>query len=144
MILGTKDWVSGGNPGWLLLANEGGGNSFGSNFASSGDDRLDLEDVDYSDTNWWFIASVFQADGLAFLFAGDASGHMRWMTIDASGVGELVSPYPLNLGQDGTGSYANNLDGDIDDLAIWRRALHPEEVMMLYAGGVGQELHELQ
>ncbi|MDP6946470.1 MAG: alkaline phosphatase family protein, partial [Myxococcota bacterium] len=72
VILGNKDWVSGYNAGWLLLANEGGDNSFGANFASGGDARVDLEDVDYTDTQWWFLAVSYDPDGLAVMVAGDA------------------------------------------------------------------------
>lgn len=140
VILGNKSWNSGQNPGWLILGNEGAGNSFGTNFAGAGSDRIDLEDIDYEGTQWWFIASVFDADGLAKMYVGDADGGLRWMALYADGVGALTSALPLNLGQDGTGTYAHNLDGDIDDLAIWRRALSHEEVLRLYDGGRGLEL----
>jgi hypothetical protein len=56
----------------------------------------------------------------------------------------LESVYPLNIGQDGTGKYEYNLNGAIDDLAIWNRALSYEEVMMLYAGGTGAEVESLR
>ena len=48
---------------------------------------------------------------------------------------DLNSGLPLNLGQDGTGSYAHNLSGDIDDLAIWSRALTFDEIHAIYAAG---------
>ena len=141
LILGNKNWNSGQNAGWLISANEGNGNSFGSNFASANSDRIDLEDINYSDTEWWFIASVFDAQGNAILYAGRAIGGLRWIALKAGGVGDLTSSLPLNLGQDGTGEYDDNLDGDIDDLAIWGRALSHEEILRLYAGGAGLELH---
>jgi hypothetical protein len=140
VIVGNKNWVSGGNPGWLLLANEGGGNSFGTNYASGGGERLDLEDIDYNDTGWWFLAAVFDPSGLAVLYCGDAAGTMRWAALDAGPVGPLVSPLPINIGQDGTGSYPSNLDADLDDLAIWRRALSPQEIEALYQEGRGAEV----
>ena len=137
VILGNKDWVSGYNEGWLLLANEGGANSFGANFASGGDARVDLEDVDYVDTQWWFLAMTYDPMGLAVLMAGDAAGMMRWMALETAPVGTLTSIYPLHLGQDGTGTYPHNLAADIDDLAIWRRALSMDELNALYAAGQG-------
>jgi hypothetical protein len=142
VILGNKSWDSGQNAGWLILANEGANNSFGSNFASgsSASDRTDLEDIDYMDTDWWFLASVFDANGNVALYAGNENGGLRWITLKATSVGDLRSPLPLNLGQDGTGEYGDNLDGDIDDLAIWRRALNHDEITRLYAGGTGLEL----
>ena len=66
--------------------------------------------------------SVFDAQGLATLYAGQRNGGLRWISLKAEQVGNLQARLPLNLGQDGTGRYAHNLDGDIDELAIWRRA----------------------
>jgi hypothetical protein len=140
VILGNKDWSSGYNEGWSLLANEGGDNAFGANLASGGDERIDLEYVDYADTAWWFLALVYNPDGLATLFTGDADGVMRWMALETSGLTTLTSSYPLHVGQDGTGEYPHNLDGDLDDLAIWRRALSMDDVMQLYQGGEGRSV----
>jgi hypothetical protein len=137
VILGNKDWASGYNGGWLLLANEGGDNAFGANFASGGEARVDLEAIDYSDTGWWFLAVVYDPQGLALMFTGDADGIMRWMALETSALTALTSSYPIHIGQDGTGEYAHNLDGDLDDLAIWRRALSTEEVFALYQDGQG-------
>jgi len=142
VIIGNKDWVSGANPGWLILANEGADNSFGANYAGTGR-RLDLEDIDYTDTDWWFLAATFDPAGLAILFCGDRTGQLRWMALDAHDVGDLISSLPLNIGQDGTGAYRNNLNGDVDDLGIWRRALNLPEVHTLYQRGRGQEVMTL-
>jgi hypothetical protein len=143
LIFGNKDWESGGNPGLLLSANEGGDNSFGANFASSSADRVDIEDIDYSDTGWWFLATVVHPGELAILYAGNGYG-MNWIAYRFPDSMSLESVYPLNIGQDGTGKYEYNLNGAIDDLAIWNRALSFEEVMMLYAGGTGAEVESLR
>jgi hypothetical protein len=44
VLIGNKDWVSGMNPGWALLANEGGNNSAGSNYGT-GSDRISTTHV---------------------------------------------------------------------------------------------------
>jgi uncharacterized protein YjbI with pentapeptide repeats len=139
VIIGNKNWVSGSNLGWLLLANEGADNSFGANYAGEGR-RLDLEDIDYTDTDWWFLATAFDPEGVAVVFCGDSTGHLRWMALDATGLGALTSQLPLQIGQDGTGSYPHNLDADVDDLGIWRRALSFAEIQALYQQGRGREL----
>jgi len=143
VIIGNKNWITGQNPGWLMLANEGFGNSFGTNFASGGGDRLDVEDIDYVDTDWWHLVLVFRADGNTVMYAGNSAGVAFWMALDATSVGSLVTALPLNLGQDGTGTYGANLAGDIDDLAIWDRALSPAEVASLHNGGAGAEVGTL-
>lgn len=136
VIVGNKDWASGLNPGWVLLADEGDDNSFGSNYASSAGGRLDLEDIAYADTDWWFLAAV-RSDGLVTLYAGEAAGGLRAVALEASALGSVGSALPVNVGQDGTGLYPHNLAADIDDLAVWARALGRAEVEALYAGGAG-------
>lgn len=136
LILGNKNWNSGANQGWLLSANEGGGNSFGTNYASTSTTRVDIEDLDYSADEWWFLATVVHPGELAVLYAGDVNG-LRWIAHRYPEPTDLRSNLPLNLGQDGTGSYSHNLAGDVDDLAIWNRALEFEEVQALYASGAG-------
>jgi len=137
VIVGNKDWDSGFNAGWVMLANEGGDNSFGANFGSGADARVDLEDIDYTDTQWWFLGVTYDPEGLALMVAGDAGGVMRWMALETAALDSLVSTYPLNIGQDGTGAYPHNLAADLDDLAIWRRALSMDELNVLYSDGVG-------
>ncbi len=66
------------------------------------------------------------------------------MALRADGVGDLTSTLPLNLGQDGTGTYSHNLDADIDDLAIWKRALAPDEIGLIYAQGNGTNVGSLR
>lgn len=136
LILGNKNWNSGANQGWLLSANEGGGNSFGTNYASTSTTRVDIEDLDYSADEWWFLATVVHPGQLAILYAGDVNG-LRWIAHRYPEPTDLSSSLPLNLGQDGTGSYSHNLAGDVDDLGIWNRALEFEEVQALYASGAG-------
>ena len=143
LIIGNKNWASGGNPGWLLSANEGGDNSFGANFASSSDDRVDIEDIDYSDTGWWFLATVVHPGELAILYAGN-SDEMNWIAYRFPDNMSLEGVVPLNIGQDGTGKYEYNLNGAIDDLAIWNRSLSHEEILMLYSGGAGTEIESLR
>ena len=71
------------------------------------------------------------------MFAGGPDGVLRWMALETTGLTTLSSSHPVHVGQDGTGAYAHNLDGDLDDLAIWRRALAVAEVQALYQRGQG-------
>jgi hypothetical protein len=57
-----------------------------------------------------------------------------------SDAGDIDTGYPPIIGQDPSGLYPENGEGDIDDLGIWRRALTPLEATSLYmaatAGGL--------
>ncbi|MDD3695972.1 MAG: hypothetical protein PHG44_08405 [Lentisphaeria bacterium] len=51
---------------------------------------------------------------------------------------------PWHLGQDGSGKYKFPFRGDIDDLALWSRALSSKEIRAVYeAGRKGMELADL-
>ena len=143
VILSNKDWNSGANQGWQVIANSenGNGDDFGGNFASDSSDRTDVMSIDYTFNQWWFVATTYDADGNVIIYAGKDDGVLHWMSKDASSIGDLSSLLDLNIGQDGTGNYAHNLDADIDELAIWRRSLTLEEISLLYNDGAGIDLN---
>lgn len=143
VIIGNKDWGSGSNRGTLLLANEGNGDDVGINIASSGADRKDFDPIDYSFDGWWLLVATFDRDGAATLYAGDPQGKLHSLAGDIQDVGDITSSLSWNIGQDGTGRYAYNLKADLDDFAIWKRALTLDEVRRIYNGGQGLELNQL-
>ena len=56
----------------------------------------------------------------------------------------MKSGLPFYIGQDGTGAYPHPLAGDVDDFALWTRALSHEDVQRIYeAGRQGLPLGEL-
>lgn len=143
VILGNKNWQSGGNQGVLLLANEGNGDDFGINIASDHSDRKDIDPIDYTFNGWWLLVATFDRDGAATLYAGSPNGKLFVVSEGIQNVGDITSSLNWNIGQDGTGSYAYNLKADLDDLAIWRRALTLDEVRQIYNQGAGVELNTL-
>jgi len=136
VIIGNKDWASGANIGTLLLANEGNGADFGLNVADAAG-RKDIEAIDFGLDSWWFVTASVDRDGDAVLFVGDPGGLLFIISDRADDLGDLDSPLPWNIGQDGTGSYPYNLGADLDELRIWRRAISLDEVRRLYQRGAG-------
>ena len=143
VIIGNKNWQSGSNRGALLLANEGNGDDVGINLASSSADRKDIDPIDYSFNGWWLLVASFDRDGVATLYAGSPQGKLHIIAQGIKEVGDLTSSLSWNIGQDGTGSYRYNLKADLDDLAIWRRALTLDEVRTIYNQGTGLEIKRI-
>ncbi|MBQ4848440.1 alkaline phosphatase family protein [Pseudoalteromonas sp. MMG005] len=143
VIVGNKNWVSGANRGTLLLANEGNGDDFGINIASSRSDRKDIDPIDYTFNGWWLLVASFDRQGVATLYAGSPSGELNIIAGDISNVGDISSELDWNIGQDGTGRYHYNLKADLDDFAVWRRAITLSEVRAIYNNGHGSELLSL-
>ena len=143
VIVGNKNWASGANRGTLLLANEGNGDDFGINIASSSADRQDIDPIDYTFNGWWLLVATFDRKGVATMYAGSPTGELNIIAGDISNVGDIKSELNWNIGQDGTGSYTYNLKADLDDFAVWRRALTLDEVRTIYNKGQGAELNSL-
>jgi len=145
VIFGNKNWASGVNPGLLLTASvaSSGGNELGLNLADTGARRADAYRIDTkeSTTQWWFLAiSVDRSNGLSTLYAGSPDGKLHFIANEIHALQDLRSLLPLNIGQDGTGTYGYQLKADLDDLGIWRRALGKDEIRTLFNDGAGREL----
>jgi len=142
-FIGNKDWNSGGNQGWVV--------------ATAGDGRIqwNIADVDrtrkdydspggkFNDGNWHHIVVSFQrsADGVTYFDGVELNRTSLNPNLDV--VGTAVGK-ALNIGQDGTGTYTDGgsvgiADGNIDDVAIWTRALTAAEAAAIYAKGQGGE-----
>jgi len=143
VIIGNKNWQSGANRGVAFLANADNGDDVGMNIASSSGDRTDIKFIDYSFNGWWLLAATFDRDGVATIYAGDPKGQLHIIADDIRAVGDLTSSLNWNIGQDGTGSYPYNLKADLDDFAVWRRALTIDEISTIFAQGNGVELNQL-
>ena len=50
----------------------------------------------------------------------------------ATGIGNINTAGPFNIGQDPTGVYKEQGSADLDDLAVWRRALSPYEAYAIH------------
>ncbi len=140
VIVGNKDWSNGGNPGFATTARKGSDTSIESNYASGSSGRLDVEAIDYPAGAWRLVVQVFKDNGSARTYVGHPDGKLEWMSLEDSRVGSLHTDMPINVGQDGTGSYPFQFNGDVDELAIWDRALGHEEIYKLLADGAGLAL----
>jgi hypothetical protein len=136
VVIGNKDWASGLNPGWAILANEGGDNAAGSNYGT-GSDRLDVEMMDYAPLAWMFVAAVYRPGGVSVTYLGHEDSRLEWVGQMTALSGSLSSGYPIRIGQDGTAAYPFDFSGDVDEVAIWRRALSHADVLALHAEGSG-------
>jgi len=132
-IISNKDWDSGGNDGWGIFSG-GNGDDFKANQAADGSRTdtgfHDLHNRSLSDARFHHIAAVFDRDGDIDLYR---DGFLIDSAAMIPGLADVLGN-SINIGQDGTGSYGDDFEGAIDDLAIWRRALSDEEVAILAAG----------
>ena len=143
VILGNKDWSSGGNNGLVISSNEAEGNAFGLNISDDNSNRVDADWVKHKPGEWMFVCVTLDRDGMGVLYMGDPQGHLHFIANDIRSVGEVYSQLDWYLGSDGTGKYDKKLKGKVDELAAWKRELRYDEVKELYNKGKGRSVKQL-
>jgi hypothetical protein len=71
----------------------------------------------------------------SFTRAGNAITYLDGVQVDSRSMataGNLTRTAVFNIGQDPTGLYAEAGEADVDDMAVWRRALTPYEAYAVY------------
>jgi hypothetical protein len=116
--------------GWGIFLQ---GNSFKMQ-ATLGQGSGSLRRLESEVTKGWnhLAAIVDMNEGRVMLFHnGDIVGERQWGDLDP----KVPASRPLTLGRKGSGKAAGHFAGDVDDLAIWRRALSADEIFTIYDHG---------
>ena len=146
-IFSNKDWERGTNPGVVLTAARKGdgakvpGVCFNAKVADKRV-RIDLGTYDIEAGKWTFYAVTRDSEGTLSFWQGSPDGRLYRVVDHAEKL--VLKALPFHIGQDGTGKYKYLLSGEVDDFALWTRALTPCEVRRIYESGrVGLELGDL-
>ena len=139
LILGNKDWKSGGNPGVALSAAKCTENVKVRGVVFNcvtphGRKRIDIGTYDVEFGKWTFYAVTRAADGVTRVYQGAPDGRLYFISADTTDIA-LTTGLPFYLGQDGTGRYRRVFEGCIDEFAMWTRALQYDEVRRIYEEG---------
>jgi hypothetical protein len=138
-FVANKDWNSGGNIGFVIATDNDGRLQW--NYRVTG--TAPRKDYDgpagtFTDKNWHHVV-VSYARG-----AGSAKAYVDGKLVNTTDItpntGTIDSGLPINIGQDGKGTYTDggavgNDNTMIDDVAIWRRALTEAEVQTIFSSG---------
>lgn len=139
LVFGNKDWHSGAHPGVGLVSakcTEGVKVPGIALNAVPGDERprVDMGTMEIEYGKWTFYAVTCTEDGELVLCQGTSDGHFYWIAERAPAL-KLATGLPFCIGQDGTGKYPHTLRGDVDDFALWTRALSLDELRQIYEKG---------
>ena len=103
-------------------------------------------DVSITDGNWHHLVHSFDRTGNGITYYDG----VRVNSVDISGVGNLDTGYPVNIGQNGEGNFTPRneselrSEAEIDDLGVWRVALTENEAKSIYiAGQAGRSFDEV-
>ena len=125
-FISNKNWNSGLNPGFVISAQQG---KYWKVNIGDGSDRLDIQGGNMTAGVWHHLAVSFDRDGLMTAYEdGIVVGFDRMQAI-----GNINSPLPVVINQDGTTTYGLNLEGSYKDIRIWN-AVIPDSVLIAWAG----------
>ncbi|MDN5213668.1 T9SS type A sorting domain-containing protein [Fulvivirgaceae bacterium BMA12] len=122
VIIGDKDWGSGGNPGWLIARQ---GSAWQINIANQTRTRRDIDlgpDDRIEDDLWHHLAFTVDKDGDAVVYTDGRESARTFL-----GYGDadsFKSPYDkIVMGQDGTTTYPSEWKGVIDEVRIFDKVV---------------------
>jgi hypothetical protein len=81
-----------------------------------------------NDGNWHHLLHTVDRTGYAVTYLDGVQSDSRL----ATGIGNITTPGPINIGQDPTGGYPEQASATVDDMAIWRRSLSAYEAYSIY------------
>lgn len=151
IVFSNKDWRDGSNPGVAFAASQGvdmsrvghwhydykkRGNhrDFMFNCGREGGRREDLGVFKPVHGQWAFYAATRGEDGVARFYQGHPGGYLYCVADDLADIA-FETGLPFSIGQDGRGMVPDAFVGDVDDVAIWTRALSHEEIRRVFEDG---------
>ena len=117
------------DPGIALAA----GKDVRFNAGLAGGGAFDLKPYDIETGAWTFYAVTHSSDGVVRFYQGGQNGNLYWMSENADI--SLAARTPFCVGGDDDDD-ASRFAGDIDDFALWTRALSHEDVRRIYEAGL--------
>ena len=145
-IFSNKDWRNGARPGFVICGARNINNPTNPgvhfNFGRWHDThRTDMGIYDITPDEWVFYAVTVTPEGVACFCQGQPDGQFYWIVDGSIKDANLDSGMTWNIGQDGSTAYRYNLQGDIDDFALWNRGMTVDELREIY--NAGRQNHDL-
>ncbi len=141
-FVGSKNWNSGGNVGFVAAT--AGDNRIQWNLNTVGGSRKDFDSAAgvFANQAWKHIVITLDRNAFAETWVDGVKINSTDITANAGQVLDTDN-LALNVGQDGTGTYTDGgsvfFNADIDEVAVWTRALTDAEVATVYnRGAAGQ------
>jgi|GEM_PF-2870439 len=141
VLIANKSWFSSGSLiGYALAIGSDG--RFQWNFKEQVGERADYDSPPglISDGRWHHVVVTFDRQGMGRSYLDGQQVNEASLIPDLDSI-DTPAGLATNIVQDGKGSYTDNgavgmTDGQLDDVAIWRRVLLAAEVATLYQQGL--------
>eukprot|EP00804_Cyclotella_cryptica_P007729 CCRYP_001349-RA/>CCRYP_001349-RA protein AED:0.03 eAED:0.03 QI:702/0.83/0.76/1/0.83/0.84/13/138/1465 len=137
-IIGNKDWRSPANSGWVVSSNYGSGSN-GDDLAINLSDGITTLDgskaIDVDFNVWHFVAVRVKRGSKMSLLRSDKGSYVLQEDMIGSLTGSLSTNLKIRIGTSHQECGASFTKMDLDDLAIWKRAISSEEVERIWMAG---------
>lgn len=129
-LAGNKNWASGANVGWVI-SNMDPNNV---NWNAAGGKRRDIDlNPPFADGHWHLVTVTFdRAANRVSIHLDGAVANVS--DISPSGAASLGAGLNTLVGASGGGAYSG--EAELDEFALWTRALTGEEISGIYAAGL--------
>ena len=133
-ILSNKNWNSGGNWGFVIAQTN---STWKFNLDGDGISRHDVNTTGViNDGKWHHLVVTVDRDGDIVTYQDGVEVGRK---ADANSVGSIDAGYPLNIAQDGTGSYGGWFAGSVGEVRVWHSVRTPSEIAAPYQHLDGNE-----
>jgi hypothetical protein len=146
-FISNKNWVDSNNQGWVISTQSGGNFRVNTTDDGGSSHKQDIKQATVLSDGTWHLVTISYARSTAASIYVDgslvATSPLTMVT------GSIDTDYDITIGQDGTGSYTDSGNAQvegmmIDDLGIWRRVLSGGEIAAIYdAGKKGKDLAQV-
>ena len=139
VVIGNKLQSESGKPGFFISAARqtwprAKSRGLVLNFRDSeGKAAFDLGTYDAEPGRWTFYALTVTPDNALYFCQGRNDGYFYWFVERCTGT--LNNGRPLYISQPAGGGNSANLEGCMDDLAVWERALTVDELRRIFEAG---------
>jgi len=127
-IIGDEDWSSSSSPGFLFFQ---AGTNWKLQITDVNVSKIRISGTDINDGGWHFLMATFDRDGEVAVYTDGVKNGAE----DMSAFGSIASGLPINIAEDGTGSYGS-WRGKTAGTYIYDYALSEEEAMLVGNTGV--------
>jgi hypothetical protein len=140
-FIGNKNWGSGGNQGYVIASDDDRRVQWNVAGAPGGRRDYDSPGGIFPETEWRHVVLTFDRQGNTTTYIDGVVRDSRFVGDNLNNL-DTPAENATNLGQDGTGFYGSSFtDLYMDDVALWRRVVTPQEVAAMHtAGRAGQDL----
>jgi Concanavalin A-like lectin/glucanases superfamily/Immunoglobulin domain len=134
-FLGNKDWLHGGNIGWVI--SEYTANWL--NYTAVGAARHDIGNYNWADGNWHHVAATFDRDANRVATYVDGTATSTTNTLGTTGLESLTPTAIMTTLVGSSGNGTESAYGAVDDLGMWMRPLSSQEILAIFVQGYNHQ-----